>query len=119
MESVEIESIFLSGCLRKNISKMSENERRLNRLRSLNLIDRLNGIIECYDDRKANDEEINLLYDIAKDDRVIGGRKISSYAKAALYLLGQKSIKLDEDAKNLVTELAQSQGRDVDNGGMI
>ncbi len=84
---------------------MSEKVNRLNKLKSTNLIDRLNGILDCYDDRKVNDEEVALLQNIVKDERVIGGRRLSSYAVAALYLLGIKSFKIDEDAKALITEL--------------
>ena len=85
---------------------MSEKVSRRDNLKSENLIDRLNGIIMCYDDRNVSDEELALLYGLMKDNRVIGGRRLSSYAVAALYLLGIKSLKLDEDAKFLVNELS-------------
>lgn len=74
-------------------------------MKSDNLIDRLNAILDCYDDRNVNNEEIRLLLNILGDDRVIGGRRLSSYAIAALYLNGQNPPKMDEEAKRLISEL--------------
>lgn len=78
---------------------------RLHDLKSENLVSRFRGILACYDNRNAGKEDIKALKNLLNDDRPLAGRKISSYAAAALHLLGHSPEYIDEDAKKLIEDL--------------
>lgn len=64
---------------------------------------RLNGIVECLDKGKATSSEISLLEKLETDETVLGGRTISTYAKAALDILGvKKYLESDESVSELI-----------------
>ena len=78
----------------------------IEKLKSTGAAYRLNGIISCLEKGVLLEEEVVLLKELAQDEIVIAGRKISAYARAVLDLLGvEKYNGSDVDVKNLIAEL--------------
>ena len=75
---------------------------RLEKLQSRGLSNRFGGIVECIEDGNLTTEELEVLISLKQDHRDIAGRKISSYAIAALNLLGVERVDDDIDAMDLV-----------------
>ena len=64
----------------------------------------LNGILECVDRKSASTEEAEVIEKIENDQREIAGRKISSFASAALSVLNIKPyFGTDEDILGLIS----------------
>lgn len=80
---------------------------RLQKMQSENLSYRFGGILECIDDKNLSDEEVSVLQSLKQDERWIAGRKISSYARAALRLLDIEALDDDIDAIDLVNSFLQ------------
>ncbi len=68
---------------------------------------RLNGIVECLDKRKATRNEIDLLEKLEADGTVLGGRTMSTYAKAALDILGVKKYRGNDESVSELINLLQ------------
>lgn len=66
---------------------------------------RFAGIIDCIEEKNVSPEEVGILLALKKDVRPFAGRRISSYAKAALDILGIEKNEGDEDAKALIEEM--------------
>lgn len=78
---------------------------RIQKIQSNNLSYRFGGILDCVDSRNLNEAEISALLALKEDSRIIAGRMISSYAKAALDVLDIEKLKPDVDdidAQNLI-----------------
>lgn len=58
---------------------------------------RLNGIVECLDNRSVTDVEIEELQRLKNDHVVIGGREISAYVTALLDVLGVEIYRGNDD----------------------
>ncbi len=77
---------------------------RIEKLKSHNISYRFSGLLDIIDSRNTSmltDEEKKQIMLLKSDDRCIAGRKVSTYAKTALYLVG-----LEDDIRNDV-ELAE------------
>ena len=75
----------------------------LDKLNSKGLAFILNGIMECVEKKTISDEEAKAMEKIEADSREIAGRKISSFASAALNYLNVKSYSgTDEDVISLI-----------------
>lgn len=74
---------------------------RLQKLQSENLSYRFGGILECIDDKNLSTEEVSILQSLKRDERWIAGRRISSYARAALKILGIENTANDIDANEI------------------
>ena len=74
---------------------------RLQKMQSKGLSNRFGGILECIDDKNLQEEEVMVLMSLKEDQRAIAGRRISSYAKAALSILGIEDNGGDADAELL------------------
>ena len=79
---------------------------RLEKIQSNNLSYRFGGILDCIDNRNLSAEELNVLVSLKEDERIIAGRKISSYAKAALDILGIEEVSGDIDAVSFIKDYA-------------
>ena len=77
---------------------------RLEKLQSRGLSYRFGGIVECIEDGNITSEELEALISLKQDHRDIAGRMISSYAIAALHLLGIEEVNDDIDAKALIKD---------------
>ena len=77
---------------------------RLEKIQSNNLSYRFGGILDCIDDKQLSPEEVNALLSLKEDERLIAGRRISSYAKAALEIAGIEEARGDLDAINFIKE---------------
>ncbi len=58
---------------------------------------RCKGIMGCLTAHVFNDEIQKILYELKSDDVIILGRKVGSYAKAALDILGGEAYEGDEE----------------------
>ncbi|MCR5788626.1 MAG: hypothetical protein K6G83_01945 [Lachnospiraceae bacterium] len=64
----------------------------------------LNGILECVEKKSVSEEEAKAIGRIENDHREIAGKKISSFASAALSFLNVKQYEgIDEDVFELIT----------------
>lgn len=83
------------------------NMTRIEKLNSHNLSYRFGGIVDIIENRnrvKVSADEIEQLKNLKKDERVIAGRRISTYARTALFLLGvQQDLEGDEAAERLIS----------------
>ena len=75
---------------------------RLQKLQSKSSAYRCQGIIACIEEKNVTSEEIEILKGMISDNNVIVGRRLSSFAKAALDLLGVQSNDGDLDAADLI-----------------
>lgn len=89
----------------KKIEEMSCIEK----LNSKGLSYILNGILECVDKNTISAEEAKAIEIIENDHREIAGRKISSFASAALNVLKAKQyFGTDEDTLSLISAWSSS-----------
>lgn len=80
---------------------------RIDKLRSGSSCSKFSGIMDCIENKKVTNEEKEVLLCLKQDNTVLGGRYISSYAKAALVLLGIEKQTSDEDAKYLIDSFSK------------
>ncbi len=70
---------------------------------------RLNGIMECIDNGKASEEEVDIIRKMKNDSVILAGRPLSVYAYAALDLLGVEEYSgNDMDVKDFIKECAKT-----------
>ena len=79
---------------------------RIAKIKSNNLSTIFGGILDCIDNGNLNKAEVDVLVSLKSDTRIIAGRAIASYAKAALDILGIEKCRDDIDAERLVKEFA-------------
>ena len=79
---------------------------RLEKMQSNNLSYRFGGVLDCIDNKNLSSEEVNVLMSLKEDERIIAGRKISSYARAALEILGLEKARGDVDAVSFIEDYA-------------
>lgn len=75
---------------------------RIEKMKSSSSPNRFSGIMDCIRDRNVSSEEKQVLLSLKNDKAILGGRRIASYAIAALVVLGFEKSTNDEDAKSLI-----------------
>ena len=75
---------------------------RLEALKSNSSATRCNAIVSCIENGNVTASEIAIIESLLNDEHMIVGRKISSFAKAALDILGMRKNDGDLDAQDLI-----------------
>lgn len=67
--------------------------KRIEKLTSNGAAYRLSGLIECMDERKLSDAEVEAIKALKSDPVIIGGRPLGVYALATLDITGAEKYK--------------------------
>lgn len=80
---------------------------RIEKMKSSSSPNKFSGIMDCIRDKNISSEEKDLLMKLKNDKSILGGRRISSYAIAALVVLGFEKSTNDEDAIPLIKSFSE------------